>query len=375
MKKVLFTATVDSHILAFHTPFLKYFKENGYEVHVATNGTENIPYCDKKHVISFERSPFKLNNLRAIRQLKKVVDAEHYDIIHTHTPMGGVVTRLAAIAARKKGTRVIYTAHGFHFFKGAPLINWLTYYPIEKLMSKYTDTLITINNEDYERAKSKFKTDIQYVPGVGIDPKKFDFKMSKSQKSELRQSLGLADDDFVMIYPAELNKNKNQLWLIKSIADLIKNNSKIHLLLPGVDSLNGKCQKLAIKLGIDKNIHFLGYRKDIPQLLKIADLSVSSSLREGLPVNIMEAAYLGLPIIATNCRGNRDIVADTNNGKLYDINDSDKIINEVFVVYSSIRHPYGNIAVTPQKNNIYSLYMIIYRMSEVYDHSVREANI
>jgi len=132
MKKVLFTATVDSHILAFHTPFLKYFKENGYEVHVATNGNEDIPYCDKKHVVPFERSPFKLNNIKAIRQLKKIVDAEKYEIIHTYTPMGSVVTRLAAISARKNGTRVIYSAHGFHFFKGAPMLNWLIFYPIEK---------------------------------------------------------------------------------------------------------------------------------------------------------------------------------------------------------------------------------------------------
>ena len=117
MKKVLFSATVDAHILAFHIPFLKYFKEQGYEVHVATNGTEEIPYCDKKIIIPFERSPFKINNLKAIKELRKVIQKEHYDIIHTHTPMGSVVTRLAAKKARRNGTRVIYTAHGFHFFK------------------------------------------------------------------------------------------------------------------------------------------------------------------------------------------------------------------------------------------------------------------
>lgn len=125
MKKVLFTATVDSHILHFHIPYLKLFKENGYEVHVATNGDEKIPYCDVKHKISFERSPIKLNNLKAIKQLKKVIDKEKFDIIHCHTPMGSVVTRLAAKKARKNGTRVIYTAHGFHFYKGASLFNWL----------------------------------------------------------------------------------------------------------------------------------------------------------------------------------------------------------------------------------------------------------
>ncbi len=146
MKKVLFTATVDSHILQFHLPFLKYFKECGYEVHVATNGKETIPYCDKKIKIPFERNPLKLNNLKAIHELKKTIEQEKYEIIHTHTPMGSVVTRFAAKKARKKDhTRVLYTAHGFHFFQGAPLKNWLIFYPVEKYLSKYTDTIITNN--------------------------------------------------------------------------------------------------------------------------------------------------------------------------------------------------------------------------------------
>jgi glycosyltransferase EpsD len=329
MKKVLFTATVDSHILAFHTPFLKYFKENGYEVHVATNGNEDIPYCDKKHVISFERSPFKLNNLKAIRQLKKIIDTEKYDIIHTHTPMGSVVTRLAAISARKNGTRVIYTAHGFHFFKGAPMLNWLIFYPIEKILANCTDTLITINKEDYDLAKNKFKTDVRYVPGVGIDPKKFDISITQQQKTELRKSLGIKDSDFVMIYPAELSKRKNQIWLIKSIADLIRNNQKFHLLLPGKDSLNGKCQVLTNKIGIEHNIHFLGYRKDMPQLLSISNLAVSSALQEGLPVNIMEAMYIGLPIIATNCRGNRDLIKNGLNGYIIESNNQNSLADKL----------------------------------------------
>jgi glycosyltransferase EpsD len=185
MKKVLFTATVDSHILQFHLPFLKMFKENGYEVHVATNGNEKIPYCDVKHVVSFERSPIKINNLKAIKQLKKICEKEKFDIIHTHTLMGSVVTRLAAKKARRKyNTRIIYTAHGFHFFKGAPIKNWILFYPVEKYLAKYTDTLITINQEDYELAKMKFNKrckDIQFVPGVGIDEKKFDFEMTKKK--------------------------------------------------------------------------------------------------------------------------------------------------------------------------------------------------
>ncbi len=243
---------------------------------------------------------------------------------------------MAAITARKKGTRVIYTAHGFHFFKGAPITNWLIFYPIEKVLSRFTDTLITINKEDYELAKSKFKTNVQYVPGVGIDPKKFDFKMTKRQKTELRQSIGLNDDDFVMIYPAELNKNKNQLWLINSLAELIKNNHAMHLLLPGKDSQSGKCQDLVGKLNLNNNIHFLGFRKDIPHLLKISDLSVSSSLREGLPVNIMEAMQAGIPVITTSCRGSRDLVQDNSNGFIVLINDHKTLVNKVEFIFNNV---------------------------------------
>ena len=141
MKKVLFVAHVDSHIRHFHIPYLKYFKEKGYEVHVATSNDENeeFMYCDKKHIISMERNPLKINNLKAVGQMKKLFDEENFDLVHCHTPMGGVVTRLAAKKARKSGMKVFYTAHGFHFYKGAPFKNWAIYYTIEKYLSQYTE--------------------------------------------------------------------------------------------------------------------------------------------------------------------------------------------------------------------------------------------
>ena len=331
MKKVLFTATVDSHILAFHTPYLKYFKEKGYEVHVATNGDEEIPYCDKKIKISFERSPLKINNIKAIKQLRRIINKEQYYIIHTHTPMGSVVTRLASTKARKKyRTRVIYTAHGFHFYKGAPKKNWLMYYPVEKFLSRFTDDLITINKEDYELAKKKFKTRVHYIPGVGIDPKKFDIKMPEEEKEDLRKSLGLKIEDFVMIYPAELNKNKNQILLINIMETITKNNNNIHLLLVGRDSYNGYYQKIVKEKNLEKNIHFLGFRNDIPELLKISNISVSSSLREGLPLNIIEAMYIGLPIIATECRGMSDLIKKE---LLIKKNSEEQFINMIKKIY------------------------------------------
>ena len=328
-KKVLFVATVTGHINVFHLPFLKLFKDKGWKTYVATGDNNKVnDYCDKKYIISISRNPFKFNNIKAIKQLQKIINKEHFDIIHCHTPMGGVVARLAARKARKNGTRVIYTAHGFHFFTGAPLKNWLLFYPIEKYLAKYTDTLITINKEDYNRAKNKFSKrcrDIQYVPGVGIDPKKFDFEMPEKEKHELRASLGLKDDDFVMIFPARLDKNKNQGFLIECMPELIKNNPKIHLLLPGQDELNGKYQRQAKKLGVENNVHFLGSRDDVPQLLKISDLAVSSSKREGLPVNILEAAICNKRIVVKRCRGLEEIVGDKNKECIYE--NRDEFIN------------------------------------------------
>ena len=308
-KKVLFVATVDSHIELFHLPYLKMFKDKGYEVHVATNTDKKIKYCDEKHKISIERNPFKLNNLKAIRELKKIVNAEKFDVIHCHTPMGGVVARLAAKKARKTGTRMIYTAHGFHFYKGAPLHYWMIFYPVEKYLAKYTDTLITINTEDFERAKKKFSKrckDIEYVPGVGVDEKKFSKKLTAKQKHELRKSLGLKDDDFVMICVGRLDTNKNQGFLIDVTRELLKEDKKYHLLLVGPDENSGRFQDQA--KDIKEHVHFLGERSDIVELLNISDVALSASKREGLPVNLIEATITETPIVATDCRGNHDII-------------------------------------------------------------------
>jgi len=378
MKKVLFTATVDSHIELFHVPFLKYFKENGYEVHVATNGDNDIPFCDKKIKIPFERSPFKLNNLKAIKKLKKVITSENYDIIHTHTPMGSVVTRLAALKIRKKNhTRVIYTAHGFHFYDGAPLLNWLLFYPVERFLSRYTDTLILINKEDYNFAKRKFKKckDIVYVPGVGIDESKFDFVMSDDEKLDFRKSLGLSKNDFVMIYPAELNKNKNQLFLINALEVIIKKYPNIHLLLAGRDSYNGFYQKLVNEKNLNNNIHFLGFRKDIPKLLKISDISISTSLREGLPVNIMEAMYTGLPVVATDCRGNRDLIKNEKNGYIVSPNDINSLIKGIKKLYKDKSVLTSISKINKDEARKYLLNSIMDNMKNIYERKPRVLHI
>lgn len=336
MKKILYVATVDVHIKTFHIPYLKMLKENGYEVHVATNGDEQFPYCDVKHRICIERSPFKINNLKAIKQLKKIINEENFDIIHCHTPMGSVVTRLAAREARKNGTRVIYTAHGFHFYKGAPIINWILFYPIEKYLAKYTDTIVTINNEDYELAKNKFSkvcNDIQYVPGVGVDVDRFENRLNKDLVKGFKQSLKLKQDDYILTCVARLDKNKNQQFLMNIMETIVKKNNKFHLLLVGPDELNGYYQNIVNNKKLNHNIHFLGMREDVPMMLSITDIVVSASLREGLPVNVIEALAAGKPVVALKCRGMDDLIINNKNGFICD--NFDDFINSIFLIYNN----------------------------------------
>ena len=367
-KKVLFSATVDSHILQFHLPYLQLFKEQGYEVHVATNGNEEIPYCDVKHVVSFERSPFKINNIKAIKQMKKIIEKEKFDIIHCHTPMGGVVTRIASIKSRKKyGTRVIYTAHGFHFFKGAPLINWLMFYPVEKWLSKYTDTLITINQEDYNLAKRKFKKckNIEFVHGVGVDISKFKKKLTEEEKKEKRKELGISNEDIVFSYVAELNKNKNQILLINTIDDLRKKIPNTKLLLIGSGNLFDEYNKIVKEKKMENNVKLLGKRDDINELLSITDIYLASSKREGLPINIIEAIYKEIPIIATDNRGHKELIKISDN--FYIANNKNEIIDKVFMNIENRKRT--NDLLTKEKNNIqsYELKSVIEEMSIIYD--------
>ena len=335
-KKVLFVATVDSHIELFHVPYLKMFHDKGWEVHVATDTDKKIPFCDKKICLPIKRSPFKfLSNFKAVRKLKKIAQEEGYNIVHCHTPMGSVVARLACKKAQRNGTRVIYTAHGFHFYTGAPMYFWLMFYPVEWYLAKFTDTLITINNKDFERAKAKFGKrcrDIQYVPGVGVDPKKFEKKMSAAAKSKLRKELGLSDEDKVLICVGRLDKNKNQGFLIKAMKELVAKDSRYQLLLVGPDELNGKYQRLAEKLGVSEHVKFLGFRKDIPELMQISDVAVSSSKREGLPVNLIEAGMAGLPIVATDCRGVRDVCEMVKGGVAVEFNIFGRYVERASVV-------------------------------------------
>ncbi len=326
VKKVLFVAKVlKKHINVFHKPYLKLFKEYGYQVYVCAKNDYSededidLEFIDYYYDVDIRRNPISFKNYTVYKTLKEIIKANHFDIIHCHTPIGAALGRLAARNARKNGTKVFYTAHGFHFFKGASIYHWMIYYPIEWFLSKYTDVLITLNDEDYNRAL-KFKLNptlkVYKINGVGIDLNRFQF-ISKGDKIKLREKYNFSKDDYILIYVAELSSRKNQQFIIKSAHKLKDKLPHLKILLIGEGIYYTKYKNLIAEYGLEEVVLLLGFRKDIPQLMNISDIAISSSKHEGLPVHLMEAMASGLPFVASDCRGNRDLADSYKYGHVY----------------------------------------------------------
>ena len=327
MKSVLVITSVASMVDQFLFPNLELFQNMGYEVHVACNfergnscsgervlalqsrlRERNIPY----YQIDFARDVTEvLENIRAYKEVKKLVSSHKYDLIHCHSPIGGLLTRIACRKIRKHGTTVIYTAHGFHFFKGAPIKNWILYYPVEKICSRWTDVLITINQEDYSFAKRKMKSGkIEYVPGIGIDLERI--TKIEVDRAEKRRELDIPDGATLLLSVGELNKNKNHETVIRAIGDL-----DVYYIIAGRGELEEQLQLTIEKLGLANRVKLLGFRQDILELCKSVDVFVFPSFREGLSVSVMEAMASGLPVACSCIRGNTDLI-DENGGEMFD---------------------------------------------------------
>ena len=336
MKKVLFISNVLAHIEAFHLPYLEWFKNQGYEVHVMTNAEgKTAPFCDKLYDVGIERSPFNIKNIAAIKKAKRIINSEDYDIIHSHTPMGGVVGRLATTKARKKGTRILYTAHGFHFYSGAPKINWLLYYTMENLLAPKTDCIITINAEDYERAKEKFasqKTTVEKISGIGVNIDRF-APVSVEEKDELKRLYGY-EGKFLLIYAAEFIPRKNHRFLIDAAKELCKLHPNIKFLFCGKGELMESMKQHADACGVADHVDFLGFRKDMPVLYQMSDVLVSASVEEGFGINIIEGMATGMPAVASVVRGHKEMVREGGNGFLFDTASSQQFIDCIHRLYS-----------------------------------------
>jgi glycosyltransferase EpsD len=375
--KVLFVTTISNTINSFLIPHIKLLVEMGHHVDIACSIEQEIhPQLISLGCIvfnvKFQRSPLNVDNIFAYKKIKQLVLYGGYELIHTHTPIASFITRLAC--RNIPNVKVLYTAHGFHFYEGAPLKNWFIFYPLEKLAARWTDGLITINSEDYKRASSmqlRKNNSVFKINGVGINLHRF-CPQSEKSKSEIRKRYGFNEDDVILIFVAELNYNKHQDLLINVINSLKGTIPKIKLLLVGSGKSFIQYQKQVKRLGLEEHVCFLGYRDDIEILLQISDFAVSSSRREGLPVNIMEAMGTGLPLVVSNCRGNRDLVTNSENGYVVEKNDLKGFVEAIKRIYNSaeLRFHFKNNNLRLVKQ--YSLDVVIDEMREIYRHFLFE---
>lgn len=335
--KVLLTATVQSHICQFHKPLVEVLHAHGCEVHVAArdnlaekNGLK-LDFVEKVYDVPFSRSPKSMDNVKAYRQLERIIDEIDYDIVHCNTPMGGIVTRLAARKARKNGTKVYYTAHGFHFYKGAAKKNWIVFYPIEKFFSRLTDKLITITAEDYKLASQKFHCQVERIHGVGVDETRY-FPVDDVTKKKLRNEMGYGEEQKIVLCVGELLPNKNQTIAIHMMKEIVKRYSDAQLLLAGNGPEKERLEQEIVKCNLHDNVQMLGYCIHLQDYQHIADVVVSCSKREGLPLNIVEAMLSENPVVASNNRGHRELIQNDENGFLVDIDGENKMSERVLLL-------------------------------------------
>ncbi len=328
-KRAMLIANSASMIDHFNRDNIDILINMGYEVVVAANFKDGNS-STKERIADFKQELEEKNihiiNLpiprnvtqifkmfKSIKLIKEYLNENPCELIHTQAPFGGVAGRLAAKNFRKThNTKVIYFVHGFHFFKGAAFKNYLIYYNIEKYLSKYTDCLITLNSEDYETASKKFKkTEVEYVPGVGVDTE-FISTIKVDKKSKCKE-LKLPQNKKIVLTMAELIPRKNVTATINAFA--AADNEDAILLICGKGKELKKLKKLVKELELQKKIYFAGYRTDILEICRMSDIFMFTSHQEGLPVAVMQAMASRLPVIASDIRGNRDLLAPDKHSK------------------------------------------------------------
>lgn len=342
MPKLLMVSTVATTLSTFLLPHVQCMQQQGWIVDGVANGilknTNCVDTFNSVYDIEWSRSPFDIKNMaKAMKRIRVIVDDGKYDIVHVHTPIAAAVTRFALRNMVKAGKiKMMYTAHGFHFYEGAPLLNWIIYYPIEKFLSHYTDVLITINKEDYSIGKNKMHAKkTEYMPGVGIDIEKI--QSIKVNRNKKRKELGIPQDAVVLLSVGELSKRKNHEIVIKALAKLEDKN--IVYAICGKGPLYGYLQDLARQLNVINRVFLLGFRIDIIEICKASDIFVFPSFQEGLPVALMEAMACGVPVVCSNIRGNSDLIIDGLNGYFCDPCDPYSLSVSLNKVMKSITQP------------------------------------
>jgi glycosyltransferase involved in cell wall biosynthesis len=339
MKKILYITTIGTTVNAFLIPHIKFLIDRGYKVDVATNidveiSDEILKAGTRVFNVPFQRNPFSFKNKDAFKLIKEIQQRECYDIVHVHTPVASFVSRLAL--RHEKNLKIIYTCHGFHFYKGGPIANWIIFYPIEKIAAKWTDCILTINSEDFNLAK-KFKLrssgSVNKINGVGIEKEKYFIKDFDTNK--YREKLGFDEEDFIILVLAELNKNKNHMQLIEAINILKEKYPKIKVLLAGKGPLEENIKNKISEYNLEEKIKLLGWRNDINELINLSDLIGLFSKREGLGKCILEGMVCGKPVIATNTRGPRELIKDNWNGFLVEFGNSSQTAEAISKIYEN----------------------------------------
>lgn len=358
-KKLLFITNIagDKGVDSFSMASISAAHAIGYKFHVAANYARVTTEQKKKdenqydvtiHHVDFHRNPLHLGNIKAYQQVCDLIEKEQITCIHCNTPIGGLIGRLAG---RKCGVkRIIYQAHGFHFYKGAPLLNWLLYYPVERLLARCTDILITINHEDYEIAQKKFhlrnQGKVYYVPGVGIDLKAYEQVTAGSLRADVRQELGLDENATVCISMGDLIPRKNYSVAIEAMGRLCKKHPELHYLICGRGPELDNLKRLAVKNDIEGNVHFLGFRNDIKTLLQVSDFFLFASLQEGLPRSTMEAMASGLPLVCSRIRGNIDLIVEGQGGFMFEPKNVDDCVRAINGLLTSDHKKMGEYNLT-----------------------------
>ncbi|MEK4083023.1 glycosyltransferase family 4 protein [Psychrobacillus sp. FSL K6-1415] len=371
--KVLFIASVYRHLTAFHIPYMKYLQRMGYEVYAAA-ASDELRKNDLLNMgficidVPFTRGPFSKDNLEAYRNLKSLFQQESFNLVHVHTPVAALLTRMAF--RRSTSGKVIYTAHGFHFYKGAPLLNWLTYYPLERLAALWTDHLITINEEDYKRAlKMGFsENSVHYVHGVGVDP--IENRSNEEDKKVLKLKLGISEEATVISYIAEINQNKNHIFLLRNWKIIKERSPCASLLLIGDGELRTEIEKYIQEHSL-KDIHMLGFRNDVAELLGITDIVSLLSHREGLPKSIMEAMAASIPCIVSDTRGLRDLIISNKSGFIIP-HEKDELLVDSFVSLLNNKKLRKKMGLTAYSTvQPYRIENVLKEYNEIYDDVLR----
>ena len=378
-KKVLIVASIIGFIESFNKALVEYLKiKRGCELHTACKSSyfaDNDEkytrlFIDKLkkngiilHDIHFARSPFSPQNIDCYKILKRLIDDNNYDLIHVHTPTVSILTRLAARKARKNGTVVMYTCHGFHFHDASPMVNWLIYYPMEWLMSWLCDYIVTINREDYNRANTFHAHNVRYIPGVGVDIHRISRVVV--DRSSYKESIGVPKESILLLSVGEMIPRKNHEIIIKALGLL--QNPNIYYAICGKGPLKEYLHKLACDLGLDGRVIFLGFRRDIPELCHTADISAFPSRIEGLGLAGIEAMAAGVPLVSSNVHGIKDYVINGKTG--FAINPDDvkgfanaiKILAEDTSLRNSMKESCINAVIPFEKTNAVNVMINIYK--------------